>query len=56
MPEFLEKKLKAEYGEKSKIPYMVMNKLGAMKGSRITKKGLAMERKHDRDVKKGLAR
>ena len=27
MPEFLEKKLKARYGAKSKVPYMIMNKL-----------------------------
>lgn len=46
MPEFLEKKLKAKYGAKSKIPYMVMNKLGAMRGSKETAKGRAMERKH----------
>jgi hypothetical protein len=45
MPEFLEKKLKAEYGSKSKIPYMVMNKLGAMRGNKETAKGRAMERK-----------
>ena len=46
MPAFLEKKLKAEYGAKSKIPYMVMNKMGAMHGSKETAKGAAMERKH----------
>lgn len=46
MPEFLEKKLKAEYGAKSKIPFMVMNKLGAMRGNKETAKGRAMERKH----------
>ena len=49
MPKFLEDKLKAEYGAKSKIPYMVMNKLGAMHGNKETAKGRAMERKHDRD-------
>ncbi len=50
MPKFLEDKLKAEYGENSKIPYMVMNKLGAMRGNKETAKGRAMQRKHDRDV------
>ena len=49
MPKFLEDKLKAEYGAKSKIPYKVMNKLGAMRGNKETAKGRAMERKHDRD-------
>ena len=47
MPEFLEKKLKKEYGKDSDIPYKVMNSIGAMKGSKETKKGRAMEKKHD---------
>jgi hypothetical protein len=51
MPQFLESKLKKEYGEKSKIPYMVLNKIGAMKGSKETKKGRAMEKKHDSKTK-----
>lgn len=46
MPEFLEKKLKAEYGQNSKIPYKVMNSIGAMKGNKITQKGKEMEKKH----------
>ena len=46
MPAFLEKKLKAEYGQNSKIPYMVMNKIGAMHGNKETAKGRAMARKH----------
>ena len=50
MPDFLERKLKAEYGADSKIPYAVMNKLGAMRGSKITPKGRAMEAKHARDM------
>ena len=50
MPRFLEDKLKAEYGADSKIPYMVMNKIGAMHGNKITAKGRAMERKHERKV------
>ncbi len=45
-PKFLENKLKKEYGAKSKVPYMVMNKLGAMKGNKVTPKGKAMEKKH----------
>ena len=50
MPKFLEEKLKKEYGAKSKIPFMVMNKIGAMRGSKITAKGRAMEKKHARDT------
>jgi hypothetical protein len=46
MPKFLEKKLKKEYGTKSDIPYKIMNKLGVMKGNKITAKGKAMEKKH----------
>jgi hypothetical protein len=52
----LENKLKAEYGQNSKIPYMVMNKLGAMKGNKETPKGAEMQRKHDAKMRgKGLA-
>jgi len=47
MPKFLEKKLKAEYGNKSKIPYKVMNAIGAMHGNKETAKGKAMEKKHN---------
>jgi hypothetical protein len=46
MPKFLENKLKAEYGADSKIPYMVMNKIGAMRGNKETAKGRQMEAKH----------
>ena len=46
MPAFLEQKLKHEYGAGSKIPYMVMNKIGAMHGNKETAKGRAMARKH----------
>jgi hypothetical protein len=52
MPAFLEKKLKAEYGANSKIPYMVMNKKGYMKGPNETAKGRALDRKHAADMKK----
>ena len=50
MPKFLENKLKKEYGAKSKVPYMVMNKMGAMKGNKETAKGRAMEAKHNKDM------
>ena len=52
MPKFLEKKLKAEYGENSKIPYKVMNKIGAMRGNKETAQGEEMEAKHQADMKK----
>lgn len=56
MPEFLEKKLKSEYGADSKIPYKVMNKIGAMKGNKTTAKGMAMQEKHERDERKMKAK
>lgn len=50
MPAFLEDKLKSEYGADSKIPYAVMNSIGAMHGNKETAKGRAMEAKHARDT------
>lgn len=50
MPEFLEKKLKKQYGNDSDIPYKIMNKIGAMHGNKITAKGEEMEKKHNEDV------
>lgn len=52
MPKFLEDKLKARYGAKSSIPYKIMNKLGYMRGSKTTAKGMSAERKHS--LKKAL--
>lgn len=49
MPKFLEDKLKKEYGSDSKIPYMVMNKMGAMHGNKETARGRSMEAKHEAD-------
>lgn len=51
MPKFLEDKLKAEYGKNSKIPYKVMNAIGAMRGNKETAKGAEMERKHEAKLK-----
>ncbi len=45
MPKALEQKLKREYGQKSDIPYKIMNKMGVMHGNKETAKGRAMERK-----------
>jgi hypothetical protein len=47
MPAFLEAKLKREYGADSKIPYKVMNKIGAMRGNKETAKGRRMQKKHE---------
>ncbi len=49
MPKFLEKKLKAEYGADSDIPYKVMNKMKVMSGPNETAKGRAMDKKHKAD-------
>jgi len=53
MPKFLERKLKAEYGQNSKIPYKVMNAIGAIRGNQETAKGREMEAKHKRDAEMG---
>ncbi len=52
MPKFLEDKLKAEYGANSKTPYKVMNAIGAMRGSKETAKGRAMQAKHNAKMKR----
>lgn len=46
MPAFLEAKLKKEYGADSKVPFKVMNSVGAMRGNKETAKGKRMEKKH----------
>jgi hypothetical protein len=51
MPAFLEKKLKAEYGDNPHAIYGTMNKIGAMKGNKETAKGKAMEKKHEAKMK-----
>ena len=56
MPEFLEKKLKKEYPGNDRAVFGTMNKIGAMRGSRITAKGEAMERKHEWDKKGSLGK
>jgi len=45
-PVFLEKKLKKEYGENKHAIFGTLNKIGAMKGNKETKKGKRMEKKH----------
>lgn len=53
MPDFLEKKLRAEYGDNPHAIYGTMNAIGAMSGNRLTQKGREMESKHDAKVKGG---
>ena len=52
MPKFLEKKLKKQYGNNPTAIYGTMNKIGAMKGNKETVKGRAMQKKHNKDIKK----
>jgi hypothetical protein len=55
MPEFLESKLKKEYGDNPRAIYGTMNKIGAMRGNRITKKGQQMERKHEEKLSRSTS-
>lgn len=52
MPKFLESKLKKEYGNKSSVPFKVMNKIGVIQGNKETPKGIAMEKRHLSDAGK----
>jgi hypothetical protein len=56
MPVFLEKKLKKEYPGNPRAVYGTLNKIGAMRGSKVTRKGLQMEKKHQQDLKAGRLR
>lgn len=54
MPAFLERKLRANVPKgvnADRYVYGAMNNMGAMRGSKITAKGKAMEKKHNRKVK-----
>jgi len=52
MPKFLEKKLRAEYGNNDRAVYGTLNAIGAMHGNKETAKGKAMEKKHTKDAKR----
>lgn len=56
MPKFLLTKLRGEYGNNPRALYGTLNKLGAMRGSKETAKGKAMQIKHVKDVKAGRTR
>lgn len=47
MPQFLEEKLKKEYPGNPHAVYGTMNRIGAMRGNKITAKGEEMDRKHE---------
>ena len=56
MPAFLEKKLRARYGDNPSAIYGTMNKIGAMHGNKITEKGRTMERKHNAKISRSKRR
>ena len=51
MPKFLEEKLKREYPNNPDAVYGTLNAIGAMRGSKETPKGRALEAKHERDAR-----
>jgi hypothetical protein len=62
MPKFLEERLEEEAEKKGftgkrkdKYVYGAMNNMGAMRGSKTTAKGEAMEEKHEKDMAKKKA-
>jgi hypothetical protein len=55
VPEFLKKKLQAEYPGNPRAVWGTLNDLGAVRGNKETAKGAAMQAKHNRDVKAGAA-
>lgn len=53
MPQFLEAKLRKNVPrgvDPDRYVYGAMNNMGAMKGSKVTKKGKRMQAKHDRKM------
>lgn len=60
MPKFLERKLKSEARKKgyrgrraAEYTYGTLNRIGAMRGNRETRKGARMAAKHKRDKRRG---
>ncbi len=51
MPKLLEEKLEKEYPNNPHAVYGTMNKVGAMRGSKETKKGKAIEKAMERKKK-----
>jgi hypothetical protein len=55
MPDFLERRLRANVPRgvnADRYVYGAMNNMGAMRGNKETAKGKAMQRKHDKKVKR----
>lgn len=50
MPEFIERKLKKEYGNDKHAIYGTMNKLGLMQGNRETAKGKRVEAEQEKKL------
>ncbi len=62
MPKFLENKLKKEASKKGlkgkradAYVFGTMNKMGVMKGNKETAKGMMMDKKHTKDMKKKMS-
>jgi hypothetical protein len=55
MPNFLEQRLRQEYGNDKHAIYGTMNAIGAMRGNKETAKGREMERKHEMKTEKEAA-
>lgn len=51
MPKLLEEKLKKEYPGNNHAVFGTMNKIGAMRGNKETKKGKAMEKAMEKKKK-----
>lgn len=63
MPKFLEEKLKKQAAKKGfagkradRYVYGAMNNMGAMRGSRVTAKGKAMQKAHDQSSKARMSK
>ena len=56
MPRFLEDRLKREYPNNPKAVWGTMNKMGVVKGNKITKKGQQMEKKHEEKLSRSSPR
>lgn len=52
MPKFLEDKLKREYPGNNHAVFGTMNKIGAMKGNKVTALGKKMEKEHKAKMRK----
>ena len=52
MPDFLKKQLEREYPNNPSAVWGTLNRIGAVKGNKITPKGRAMEKKHASKMKR----